>query len=415
MVYISIGSNVGNKLQNLRNAVKEIEKECLRNIKLSIVLETEAILKKDSPNEWNNPFLNMIISGDTDLSPKDLLMKLKDIESKLGRKKDPQRWAPRIIDLDILLYKDYEINTEDLIIPHPELKNRAFFQHLLALMGLNQFKSINNLNSFKKSFVLNPELVGIVNITDDSFSDGGKFYSPENAIKQVLSLVSDGASVIDIGAQSTRPGAVMKSAENEINALRPVLDGIKYLDLEISIDTFREEVVEWLLKNYKISWINDVKCSFNDKTLNLIRENNCKICVMHSLTVPADPKHTIPQHLDPIDVILEWGTKTIYTLRKIGFTNEKIVVDPGIGFGKIAYQNIKILQRVSELKSLGVMLMIGHSRKGYINAFTNHLASERDIETVAVSNIIEGHVDYLRVHDVAHHMRSFVIQKSFKR
>jgi 2-amino-4-hydroxy-6-hydroxymethyldihydropteridine diphosphokinase/dihydropteroate synthase len=136
----------------------------------------------------------------------------------------------------------------------------------------NLFKSFNNLLSFKKSFVLNPELVGIVNITDDSFSDGGKFYAPENAIKQVLSLVSDGASVIDIGAQSTRPGAVMKSAEDEINALRPVLDGIKHLDLEISIDTFREEVVEWLLKNYKISWINDVKCSFNDKTLinNLI-------------------------------------------------------------------------------------------------------------------------------------------------
>ncbi len=302
-VYISLGSNLGNRISNLRKAVKIIENKVLKNTCNSIILETEAISFEDNTPQY----LNMIISGDTTISPNELLIALKEAEHEIGRPRTYAKWSSRVIDLDILLYGDLELQTEKLTLPHPELRNRLFLMHLLSLMGEKNFISNENITSFRKSFVLNPSFVGIVNVTNDSFSDSGKFVNSEKAIEKIISLISDGASVVDIGAQSTRPGAVMKNASDEINALKPVLDGIQNLELEISIDTFRDEVVEWLFKNYKISWINDVKCAFSERTLNLIRENNSKICVMHSLSVPPTKDKVLPIEYDPIKVILNWG------------------------------------------------------------------------------------------------------------
>lgn len=407
MIYISLGSNLGDRLQNLRKAVKFIEERFLQNTLHSIILETEALsFEKDTPS-----YLNMIVAGTTDLLPHEVLIKLKEIEREMGRPKIYEKWSSRVIDLDILLYKDLEIRSENLTIPHPEIKNRPFLRHLLSLMGLKDFISKDNILSFKKSFILNPEIVGIVNITNDSFSDGGKFLDPERALVQSLSLISDGASVIDIGAQSTRPGAVMKNGQDEISALQPVLDGLKGQAINISIDTFKDEVVEWLIKNYKISWINNVMGKFEDQTLNLIKESECKICMMHSITVPPEKNSILPQDCDPIEVILTWGEKIIKKLKKVGFSDENIIIDPGIGFGKTHYQNLEILQRAYELKILGVPIMIGHSRKGYVNSLTNYPADLRDIETIAISELIGGQVDYIRVHNVRDHMKFFVTRK----
>ncbi|XVN42210.1 MAG: 2-amino-4-hydroxy-6-hydroxymethyldihydropteridine diphosphokinase [Candidatus Rickettsia vulgarisii] len=170
-----------------------------------------------APLAWDKPFLNMIIGGDTDLSPNELLASIKSIELEMGRSVIYQRWEPRIIDLDILLWEGYKINTSDLTISHPELNNRPFFEHLLALMGVQPWNKTPVIKSFSKALTLYPAFVGVVNITSDSFSDGGLFDKSDKAIEQIHKLASDGASIIELGAQSTKPQAVIHTAEEEYN------------------------------------------------------------------------------------------------------------------------------------------------------------------------------------------------------
>ena len=417
MVYISLGSNLGNRINNLRIAAAFLLQRCLHNSTCSIVLETEAILPENAPVEWNKPFLNMIVSGETELSPGELLAALKSIETEMGRPEIYELWSPRIIDLDILLWDKLEINSPDLKIPHPELVNRPFLQHLLALMGVKAWQNVQSTNLFNKSFVLSPQLVGVVNVTHDSFSDGGNFSQTDKAIQQVLKLAADGASIIEIGAQSTRPGAVIAGPDQEYNKLTPVLDNIiQFMQdrtLTISIDTFWPPVIRKILENYPVAWINDVKGEFDDDTLKLIAAKNCKLCLMHSLTIPPTKEMIIPLEKRPIDVIVEWGRANIDRLLTLGFSLDQIILDPGIGFGKSLYQNIEILQKVVEFQKMGVKIMIGHSRKSYLSAFSARLAAHRDIETIAVSCFLAEKVDFLRVHNIEDHMHFLTVYKNF--
>ncbi len=417
MIYISIGSNLGNRINNLNMAVNLLTQSCLRNSKSSIILETEAILPDNTPPSWNKPFLNMIVAGETDLSPDALLITMKSIESDMGRLAIYEKWAPRIIDLDILLWDELEINTPQLTIPHPELSTRPFLQHLLALMEVQPWTKMPLTNSFSKSFVLNPAIVGVVNVTNASFSDGGQFNNPDKAIEQIQELASDGASIIEIGAQSTRPGAVIHTPEEEYNKLKPVLDGITTLInkgmLKVSIDSFWSSTVKRLLENYQISWINDVKGDFDNRTLKSIAEKGCKLCFMHSLSIPPNQELILSLEHRPISLIKEWGKQSIERLLNIGFSQENIILDPGIGFGKSSYQNIEILRYVQELRSLDVQIMVGHSRKSYIQAFSTVDAKNRDIETIATSLALKDKVDFLRVHNVRNHMRFFTTYQNF--
>ncbi|WP_250311377.1 dihydropteroate synthase [Rickettsia endosymbiont of Oedothorax gibbosus] len=417
MIYISLGSNLGNRINNLNMAVNLLTQSCLRNSKSSIILETEAILPDNTPPSWNKPFLNMIVAGETDLSPDALLITMKSIESDMGRLAIYEKWAPRIIDLDILLWDELEINTPQLTIPHPELSTRPFLQHLLALMEVQPWTKMPLTNSFSKSFVLHPAIVGIVNVTNDSFSDGGQFNNPDKAIEQIQELASDGASIIEIGAQSTRPGAVIHTPEEEYNKLKPVLDGITTLInkgmLKVSIDSFWSSTVKRLLENYQISWINDVKGDFDNRTLKSIAEKGCKLCFMHSLSIPPNQELILSLEHRPISLIKEWGKQSIERLLNIGFSQENIIIDPGIGFGKSSYQNIEILRYVQELRSLDVQIMVGHSRKSYIQAFSTVDAKNRDIETIATSLALKDKVDFLRVHNVRNHMRFFTTYQNF--
>jgi 2-amino-4-hydroxy-6-hydroxymethyldihydropteridine diphosphokinase/dihydropteroate synthase len=183
--------------------------------------------------------------------------------------------------------------------------------------------------------------------------------------------------------------------------------------LTISIDTFWPSVISKLLENYPVAWINDVKGELDDDTLKLIAAKNCKICLMHSLTIPPTKEMIIPLEKKPVDVIVEWGKVNIDRLLTLGFSLDQIILDPGIGFGKSTYQNIEILQKVVELQKLGVKIMIGHSRKSYLSAFTCRTAAQRDIETIAVSCFLAEKVDFLRVHNVEDHMNFLTVYKNF--
>ncbi|QKX00997.1 dihydropteroate synthase [Wolbachia endosymbiont of Dipetalonema caudispina] len=428
MIYISIGSNLGNRLSNLQKATQLLKRYYFKDLRSSIILETQAILPDGAPVEWDKPFFNMVVYGSCFIPPKKLLKGLKQIECDMGRPQVYKKWEPRIIDLDILLWDDLVLDTSYLTIPHPELMDRPFLLHLMAM--LNPMANIPVINKtfdaiacskpnikdcFLKSFALSPRFIGIVNITPDSFSDGGFYYDSDQATKQALKLMSDGASIVDLGAQSTRPGSSIQSPQVEYTRLKPVLDNLScYMrdgDVEVSIDTFWPDVILNVLESYNVAWINDVKGNLDDGTLRTIASSKCGIIIMHSFSVLSH-KDDVGGGItiDPIDTINRWVEKNINKLLALGFDKDSIIIDPGIGFGKSLYQNIEILRNIEALRNFGCKILVGHSRKSFISSFSTELVFNRDLETIAVSSILCNQVDFLRVHNVRNHMQFFVAQ-----
>ena len=260
------------------------------------------------------------------------------------------------------------------------------------------------------------KIVGILNITPDSFSDGGKFDIPKQAIKKAEEMCKDGAAVIDIGAESTRPGATILTHEEEWQRLEPILEKISQskLPAKISIDTYHLETVQKALQ-YNIDWINDVSGLENEEVAKVISDSTASIVLMHNLGVPADKNITLPNDCDPIKEIISWGGSKLKTLEKYNINNDRIILDPGIGFGKTVEQLLEIIRRADELKSLGVKIMIGHSRKSFLSLFTDKPASERDFETSIISTLLAAkEIDYLRVHNVKDNINAVRIAEAAK-
>ncbi|WP_265031658.1 dihydropteroate synthase [Wolbachia endosymbiont (group A) of Tiphia femorata] len=425
MIYISVGSNIGNRFSHLQRAAQLLKERYFKDLKSSIILETKAILPNGAPPEWDKPFLNMIVYGSCSSSPEELLKGLKQIECDIGRPQVYEKWAPRVIDLDILLWDDLTLDTPYIKIPHPELINRPFLLHLVAM--LSPIPIINKTfgydipsiqDCFLKSFTLSPELVGIVNITLDSFSDGGLYYDADQATKQALQLVSDGASIVDLGAQSTRPGSLIQTPKAEYARLKPVFDNLnqcmKVGDIKVSIDSFWPDVILNVLEHYNIAWVNDQKGDLDDNTLKAIASSGCSIVIMHSLSIPPHSDNIIPSDIDPIDTINNWAERNINRLLALGFDQSSIIIDPGIGFGKSLYQNIWLLRNIEALQSFGCKVLVGHSRKLFISSFSTEPVFNRDLETIALSSALHNKVDFLRVHNVRDHMRFFVAQAALQ-
>ncbi len=425
MIYISIGSNMGNRFSHLQKAAQLLKGRYFKNLKSSIILETKAILQNGAPPGWDRPFLNMVVYGSCSSSPEELLKGLKQIECDIGRLQVYEKWAPRVIDLDILLWDDLTLDTPYLKIPHPELINRPFLLHLMAMLSpmavVNKtFGTINpNIKDcFLRSFTLSPELVGIVNITPDSFSDGGLYYDADQATEQALRLLSDGASIVELGAQSTRPGSSIQTPKAEYARLKPVLDDLnqymKVGDIKVSIDSFWPDVILNVLEHYNIAWVNDQKGDLDDNTLKAVASSGCSIVIMHSLSIPPHKDNVIPGDTDSIDTINHWIEKSINRLLNLGFNESSIIIDPGIGFGKSLYQNIWILRNIEALQSFGCKVLVGHSRKSFISSFSTEPVFNRDLETIALSSALHNKVDFLRVHNVRDHMRFFVAQAALQ-
>ncbi len=414
VIFISLGSNLGHRLQFLARAVDLLKARVFRTLTCSLILETECLLKPHAPESWNKPYLNMVVGGESDLSPCSLLAALKQIEREMGRPEIYEKWAPRVIDLDILLWDGWEQDSPTLKIPHPELQNRPFLRHLLASLGRKEFQKDLTSSGFSKSLTLEPRWVGIVNVTPDSFSDGGVFETTDKAVSQIHHHAAAGAMIVEIGACSTRPGAALLTPAEELARLIPVLDALdlplRAGEIALGVDSFQPEVIRAVLDHAPIAWINDVSGALDEKTLSLIAERGCSLCLMHALTVPADPRIILSEACDPVEKVYAWAEEKIAHARRCGLTKDKIIIDPGIGFGKTAFQSLALLQRLDDLKGLGVPLLVGHSRKSWIASFSTVPAAARDIETIAASLALFGKADYFRVHDVAAHQRAFVAQ-----
>lgn len=241
------------------------------------------------------------------------------------------------------------------------------------------------------------KLVGIINVTPDSFSDGGNYSAPETAIAAIFQLEKNGADVVDIGAESTRPGATPISADEEWARLSPVLEGLDGLRIPISVDTRHAETAEKALAA-GARWINDVSGFENPNMVDAVKNADCALVVMHSLSVPADKDIVLPADADVIKILIEWTERRFAALEKAGIARERLIFDPGIGFGKTPAQSFAILEHTHRFDALGVPLLIGHSRKSFLGDVN------RDAVTLEWSKKLAARgVDYLRVHDVKAH------------
>jgi 2-amino-4-hydroxy-6-hydroxymethyldihydropteridine diphosphokinase/dihydropteroate synthase len=395
MVYLSLGSNAGNRFENIRTAIAELSVFFDVGV-TSHLLETGAVLPEEAPPDWDIPYLNAVVVGDSNCSPFELLSRIKALEQKMGRDLHAPKWSPRVIDIDILSYYNQSVNSDRIVLPHQEIGNRKFLQYLLLEVGYSLPEDmVNNLNYTPLDhFVLDPKIVGIINVTPDSFSDGGQYLDAAKAEIRARKMYADGAYIVEFGPQTTKPGYQEVSPEEEINRLAEVLERTADINCR-GVDSYFASVARYAVERHKIRWINDQKGAFDVATIKLIADNNVKLVTM----------------LHGTD--MSWISDRIKVLRHLGMPPENIIIDPGIGFGKTKYQNIKIIQNCYRLKEFGCEVLLGHSRKSFMEFFSNFPASERDIETLAISGFASDNgIDYIRIHNVRDHMR-FLVAKSF--
>jgi dihydropteroate synthase len=245
------------------------------------------------------------------------------------------------------------------------------------------------------------KLMGIVNVTPDSFSDGGLFLEPDRAIAHARGLVAEGADLLDVGGESTRPGARAVSAEEEFQRVGPVLEGLRDAAVPISIDTSKVAVAAAAL-DAGAEIVNDVTALRSEPELAaLCAERDCGVLLMHMQGTPRTMQDN-PVYDDVVDDVLAFLGERIEFATAEGIAQERIWIDPGIGFGKTVDHNLELLRRIGELRALGRPIVIGTSRKSFIGRLTGREVDDRLGGTVA-SNVLalRAGADVLRVHDVA--------------
>lgn len=246
-----------------------------------------------------------------------------------------------------------------------------------------------------------PVIQGVLNVTPDSFSDGGAFKDKNDAIEQVDNMIKNGAAIIDVGGESTKPGAKAVSIEEEIKRVVPIIESIIEKNVPISIDSRNSGVIEMALKS-GAHIVNDVSALEHDAdSLKIVHKEDVPIILMHAQgnpeTMQENPDYQCV-HLDIYDYIEE----RITYCEKNGITKDKIIVDPGIGFGKTVDHNVQILKHIALFHSLGVPLLIGVSRKSFIGKITGEeVAAKRVYGSIAaVQYCLDRGVQIVRVHDV---------------
>ncbi len=247
-----------------------------------------------------------------------------------------------------------------------------------------------------------PLLMGIVNVTPDSFSDGGKFFDHDAAIRHGLELAAAGADILDIGGESTRPGSLPVDAEEEIRRVMPVVEALcKTAGIPVSIDTSKAEVARRAV-DAGAEIINDVTALLGDPAmLSLAVETGCGVCAMHSRGEP----HTMqdnPVYADVVAEVFEYLRSRRDALLAAGVEQDRIALDPGIGFGKTTEHNLQLLIESRRFHALGCPVLIGPSRKRFLAAVHGRSPTDRVQGTVGVAlSLARRRVQILRVHDVA--------------
>jgi dihydropteroate synthase/2-amino-4-hydroxy-6-hydroxymethyldihydropteridine diphosphokinase len=429
-VYLGLGSNLGDRYGHLTDALEGLHAYVAIDA-ISSIYETEPWGHADQPR-----FLNAACGGATDLTPRELLGAVKTIELLLGR--EPTfRYGPRPIDIDILLYGETFIDQADFSIPHARLHERDF-----VLASLNEIapeavhprleKTIGTLSaaldlSQVRVFAQRPlrvgsswwywgrqtYVMGILNVTPDSFSGDGLWTKDDwlaAAVEQGRTMLEAGAHILDVGGESTRPGSEIVSADEELDRVVPAIRALTEAGLgPISIDTYKAVTAHAALEAGAVM-VNDVWALRRDQDMaDLIAERGVPVILMHNRSKPQDAafearlggRYTGSTYDALIPDIQRELQECVDAARNAGIPDWKILLDPGIGFGKTVSQNLELLDRVGEFKALGFAILIGPSRKSFIG-YTLELPPDQRVEgtAAAVAIGIARGADVVRVHDV---------------
>ncbi len=421
-VYLSLGTNLGARLANLRQAIHRLAPR-VRVTRASPVYETDPWGHLDQPN-----FLNQVVEAETDLAPAALLELNKRIEAELGRV-PTFRNGPRAMDIDILFYDREVLAADNLQIPHPRLAGRAFVlaplcdlapglvhpslgisaAQMLAEAGSQGVRPYRRLAFGSKTYVM-----GILNVTPDSFSGDGLLQNSDPfqaALDQAQRFIEAGAHILDIGGESTRPGAQPVGAEEELARVIPLVRALaETTPVLLSVDTYKARVAEEALLA-GADWINDVWGLRADPAMaGTAARCHAPLILMHNRSKPANAdlqerlggRYVGMQYADLLGEVKTELLESVELARQAGAADDAILLDPGIGFGKTVEQNLELIDRLAEIRGLGFPVLLGPSRKSFIG-YTLNLPPEQRLEgtAAAVALGIARGADIVRVHDVA--------------
>jgi dihydropteroate synthase len=245
------------------------------------------------------------------------------------------------------------------------------------------------------------KVMGIVNVTPDSFSDGGAFLDPRAAVAHGYRLVAEGAAILDVGGESTRPGARPVDEQTELRRVVPVLEELVQTGAQISIDTFKPAVARAALER-GVTLVNDVTgLRHGPQLAQLAAEHGAQLCIMHSVGDPTTMQDD-PRYDDVVGEVRAFLERQLEVAIAEGVPRERVLLDPGIGFGKRIDHNLALLQRLDEIVDIGCPVLVGTSRKGFLGAIAGRDGQQRLGGTIATNVLaLERGASVFRVHDVA--------------
>jgi dihydropteroate synthase len=261
-----------------------------------------------------------------------------------------------------------------------------------------------------------PLVMGVLNATPDSFSDGGKFLTIDPALKHTENMVRDGAHIIDVGGESSRPGAKKVSIEEELERVMPIIEGIKdRFEVLVSIDTYKERIARDAVLEAGADIVNDISAlRFSENMAETVAKLDVPVILMHIKGSPEDMQQA-PSYEDVISEIKQYFEVNIDIALSKGIKKEKMIIDPGIGFGKRVKDNIEIIKRLSEFKEFELPILIGLSRKSFLGAISGEPNPiDREAETISANifAILNG-ASIIRVHKVINAVKAIKILKEF--
>ena len=244
--------------------------------------------------------------------------------------------------------------------------------------------------------------MGILNVTPDSFSDGGRFLDPVLAVDQVQKMIAEGADIIDIGGESTRPGATYVTETEELHRIQPIIEALgKCTDIPLSIDTRKASVAQVAL-DYGASIVNDVSAMQDDPRMaQVVQASGAGVVLMHRQGESSTMQEA-PHYHDVVADVKSFLAQRIAMARSVGISLDHIMIDPGIGFGKTCTHNLKILANLGDFLELDQPLLVGLSRKAFIGELTGKSLAEREVgNAAAIATAVWQGAQIFRVHDVA--------------
>ena len=267
------------------------------------------------------------------------------------------------------------------------------------------------------TFGPDPVLMGVLNVTPDSFSDGGEFFGVEPAVAQAEKMFDEGAQVIDVGGESTRPGSEPVSPEEELRRVLPVIEGMVSArpDSIVSIDTYRSSVAEAAL-DAGARAVNDVTALGDPRMAGLMAERGCPIILMHMLGEPKSMQQH-PRYEDVVREVRDFLAERAQQAIRAGVQLENIILDPGIGFGKTPEHNLRLLKRLDSLVELGFPVLVGVSRKSFLGKITGSEDPKSRLFGTVAANVLayERGASLFRVHDVRANKEALAVAAAIRR